>query len=166
MPTELPSHSSSSIERAPKTVPEPVVEVVDWRTIQQELRPESLKADKPIKLFSNLRYRVVAGKQLEPKFIPTPIQLTDIMLALKEYASDGYLRRMADDERYTYIFSEWINKAERDLGRWAAAVPHIFDVLARTDIPMNYLREMKIGSSAKQVHNAAETARSREFFGF
>lgn len=160
----MPRYSSSSIERLPRKEPEKKVEdAVTWADIRQELTPESLALDRPVKLFTNLRRRTDgSGADLDPKFVPVPSQVSEILVALKEHASHVYLRKVGDEMRYIALFKTWLIQATKDVSRWASVLPNLFDVLARMDIPVNYIQELKIGTRAKKVVSTAEAIRPGE----
>lgn len=129
------------------------------REIHKLLLPGVLQQNKPGHLFKHLRLREDKdGNTLPPAFEPTPQQLATIMTELFQHASGSYLAAMGDNDRYAEMFRIWIRNSVRDPETWEVSLPPIFNVLSRTDMPVNYIQEdFKIARLAKKaVDKAAE----------
>ncbi|OCF40087.1 hypothetical protein I317_06100 [Kwoniella heveanensis CBS 569] len=130
--------------------------LVTMETIRPLLAPGALKEPKPIPLFKNLRERSVKGKEMPPLFKPNPRELREIAIQLRDYASSEYLRAMADDHRYCEVWESWLNKAKSDVEKWEPAIAPMLQVLARTDMPVDYIKEIKFRAKAKTIANLAQ----------
>lgn len=130
------------------------------REILKLLAPGVLQQNKPGHLFKHLRLRDDKdGNPLPPNFEPTPQQLATIMTELSQHAPGSYLASMGDNDRYAEMFRIWIRNSVRDPETWEVSLPHIFNVLSRTDMPVNYIQEdFKIGRLAKKAVDKAVEA--------
>ncbi|WVF66445.1 hypothetical protein IAT40_001185 [Kwoniella sp. CBS 6097] len=129
---------------------------VTIETIRPLLAPGALKEPRPVPLFKNLRARSVKGKKMPPLFRPNPRELREIASQLRDYASPEYLRAMADDYRYCEVWEDWFDEAKQDVEKWEPAVTPMLQVLARTDMPVDYIRDIKFRAKAKTIANLAQ----------
>lgn len=130
------------------------------REIHKLLMPGVLQQNKPGHLFKHLRLREDKdGNTLPPAFEPTPQQLATIMTELSQHAPGSYLAAMGDNDRYAEMFRIWIRNSVRDPETWEVSLAPIFNVLSRTDMPVNYIQEdFKIGRLAKKALDKAVDA--------
>ncbi|WWC85735.1 uncharacterized protein L201_000601 [Kwoniella dendrophila CBS 6074] len=138
----------------PTPTPAPAPEMT-MRDIRPFLTPESLKIPKPVVLWKNLRKREKKGNTIPPLFQPTPKEVLEIVTAIRDHASDDYLRAMADDDRYCDVFSSWLLKALKDIHKWESTIVPIFQVLAKTDMQLDYIEDTRIRTRAEKVTNLA-----------
>ncbi|WVQ94058.1 hypothetical protein IAU59_001136 [Kwoniella sp. CBS 9459] len=129
---------------------------VTMETLRPLLAPGALKEPRPVPLFKNLRERTVKGKEMDPLFEPNPRELREIAIQLRDYASTEYLREMADDHRYCEVWERWLNKMKADVERWEPAIAPVLQVLARTDMPVDYIRDIKFRAKTKTIANLAQ----------
>lgn len=130
------------------------------REIQKLLAPGVLQLNKPALLFKHLRLRDDKdGNPLPPTFEPNPQQLASIMTELSQHAPHSYLAAMGDNDRYAEMFRVWIRNSVREPEKWEVSLAPIFNVLSRTDMPVNYIQEeFKIARLAKKAVDKATEA--------
>ncbi|ORY25182.1 hypothetical protein BCR39DRAFT_544991 [Naematelia encephala] len=133
----------------PPKPPAPVISMAS--TIRQLLAPDALKTGRPMSLFKYLKNKVVGGEILPPDFVPQPDELREILVALRGYAPDDYLKSMADNEKCVIVISRWLRAFLKEPEKWAPAIAPLLLLLARTDMAVNYITDFKIGKLAKQV---------------
>ncbi|WWD22357.1 hypothetical protein CI109_106848 [Kwoniella shandongensis] len=125
--------------------------------IRPLLIPEALAA-KPVRLFKYLRSKTSKGQDVPPDFIPDPSELQEIAEQLRDCASLEYLRAMGDDIRYCEVWEVWLRAFIKNPEKWDRAIAPVLHVLAKTDMPVDYIVELRLGKLAKKV---SELARDR-----
>ncbi len=101
---------------------------ITMSTVRGLITREALRSSKPVPLFKLLRDRVVKHETLPPQFAPSPTQLRELLSALAEFATNHYLRAMADDERYTSVIQKWLRMFVKDPAEWEPAIAPLFKV--------------------------------------
>ncbi|WRT63641.1 uncharacterized protein IL334_000564 [Kwoniella shivajii] len=163
---------SSSIDRTPKS--EPIdekpkigtstfvtgttsIDAVTMDSLRPLLTSESLTQPKPVPLFKNLRKREKKNSDiiLPPLFIPTPNEVKEIASKIRDNASLDYLVAMASDDRYCEVWSSWLAKSLKDISKWQEALIPIFQVLGKTDMPMDLVEDTRIRIRAKKATDLA-----------
>jgi hypothetical protein len=128
-PTEPPRPSSvASSSRLPPPPAPAQPEVITMSYIRTLISADALLKAKPGALFKFLRPRVVKGEELPPQLQPNPIQLKEILQQLKNHAGVEYLREMADNEKYTLVFRNWLKTILKDPELWEPAITPILMV--------------------------------------
>ncbi|KAL1412020.1 hypothetical protein Q8F55_003017 [Vanrija albida] len=151
---DRPAASSSSASAAPAQ-PRPSGTFIE---VLKAVRPELLKLNKPGQLFKFLRYRRDAdGSELKPLLIPNSTELAEIMTKL-DAASQSYLRVMADDYRHSEMFEIWMKKMAKNPKEWEPAIGPLLRVLNRTDMPVNFIKKLKIGKLALAIRERSRMA--------
>jgi len=117
---------------------------------------DRIEEDRPIDLFRHLRYRVIKGEPTPPIFEPNHFQLPLILRALSQFASNKYLRILADEERYLSVFRVWLRQFIADANLWAGSIVFILRILSRMDVPIDYLRDLEIGKLARRLRKRVE----------
>jgi hypothetical protein len=125
--------------------------------IRFQLAPAQLQNNnKPGRIFGKLRRRVQADGSLVAQFSPSPEELGSILQALYERASESYLRIMADSRDYTATIIYWIKLFRKEPDAWEPAIGPLVRMLSRTDMPINYMQENKIGGKVKALVEQVE----------
>ena len=138
---------------------------ITMSSVRSLISRDALRSNKPLMLFKYLRQRSVNGETLPPQFVPSPPQLHEILSALAEYATNDYLLAMADDERYTVVFEKWLKTFTKQPAEWEQAIAPLLRILARTDMPVNYILDYNIGKLARGLmKKAAEKGKRRLVF--
>ncbi|KAK8845411.1 hypothetical protein IAR55_006124 [Kwoniella newhampshirensis] len=120
------------------------------------LIPEALQEPKPVQLFKNLRIRTVKGQDAPPLFTPDPSELEEIAVQLRDHASSRFLKAMADDDRYADVWQAWLRKFVKEPEKWDRAIAPVLQVLARTDMPVDFIIELRLGKLAKKIADLAK----------
>lgn len=152
LPVDKPAPVASSSTPPPARLSAVHVDVL------KALRPEQLVYNKPRQVFKFLRPRPGTDGKLKPDFTPNPTQLADILTKLNA-ASASYLCVMADDRRYTEVIQRWMKQMAKDPKEWEPAIIPLFRILQRTDMPVNYIIELKIARAAMVIAEKAKEAR-------
>ncbi|WOO80363.1 uncharacterized protein LOC62_03G003880 [Vanrija pseudolonga] len=127
--------------------------------VLKAVRKEQLHQNKPFQLFRYLRSKPgTDGGKLKPEFVPNATQLADILKKLDE-ASGSYLRLMADDKRYTEVIQIWMKQMLKNPQEWEPAIIPLFRILQRTDMPVNYILDLKIGKLAVWIGEKCKEAK-------
>ena len=151
-----PENSSSSIDK-PRVLPVHPSKLKTLPSEIAELFAESrMKEDRPIDLFRHLRERVIKGQPTPPIFEPNHFQLPLVLRALFRYASDNYLRILADEERYLSVFRAWLRQCIADPSKWAGSIVLLLRVLSRMDMPIDFMRTLEIGKLAKRLRKRVD----------
>ncbi len=73
-------------------------------------------------------------KYLRPKddgvaqFVPNPIELREILVALRDHASAEFLMNMADNVKYAAVFNKWLKKMNKDPEEWESTIVPMLQV--------------------------------------
>ena len=160
--------SSSSIERKPtKEEREAAAKRAkvaseekpsNWATVQTVITPEALQAGKPLPLFKLLRQRRDADDNLlAPVFVPNPAQTLEILIQLKNHAPPIYLERLGQSEKYILVLRKWMMKATKEPKEWEKCMAPLLQVLGKTPVPVETMKDYKFGKHAKALSDKAES---------
>lgn len=170
-----PSRLPSSASPAPAPAPKPPV-VYSMEDVRAALKPELLK-DKPANLFKYLRTRTVKDEPAPPWFTPNHTELLEILSAIQTHASDRYLVDMAQDDRYVMALRKWLLRCSKEPKVWEGVAAlllqvsvlitdltsdsHPWQILARTDMPVDYVIDHKLIKVAKAAVDKAKSEGKR-----
>lgn len=113
-PIKLARHELSPTR--PFVPPDPMAD------IRPLITQNALKGSVPARLFAHLRLFKADLSPHDQRFIPDALQLKEIVIALKNYAPEAYLRNMADDERYVATIAKWLRAFWKEPEIWEPAV--------------------------------------------
>nr|ODO04420.1 hypothetical protein L204_00779 [Cryptococcus depauperatus CBS 7855] len=145
-------HSSSDVKM---NLPQPISDTTMTMTdIRRLITPESLKKS-PGELFKNLRMR---GPNVDepPLFIPKPDELREILCQLRDHATKEYLAKMADNEKYLFLWLKWLRQARKDPETWEKVIEPMLQVLARTEMSLERAKNSDIAKVARLLANTAK----------
>lgn len=174
-PSRLPASASPAPISAPTSAPKAAV-VYSMEDVRLALKPELLK-DKPANLFKYLRTRTVKDEPAPPLFTPNSTELLEILSAIQTHASDKYLADMAQDDRYVMALRKWLLRCSKEPKIWEGVAVLLLQVsllitdstcnslswqiLARTDMPVDYVIEHKLIKVAKAAVDKAKAEGKR-----
>lgn len=107
-----------------------------------------LHGTRPSALFEDLVRDVDTGKA---KVQLTADDLREVIWKLSEHASPSYLQLMADEEDYTEVISIWLRRMKKDPVRHADSIAALFNMLSRTNMPVNYIEDYELNTIIKDI---------------
>nr|XP_018266606.1 uncharacterized protein I303_00581 [Kwoniella dejecticola CBS 10117]OBR88764.1 hypothetical protein I303_00581 [Kwoniella dejecticola CBS 10117] len=125
------------------------------RNVRAFLTAESFKIHKPMELLKFLRKREKNKQTVPPLVTPNPKQVLEIVTAIRDHASDAYLKKMAEDDRYCEVWGLWLFRASKEIERWEPTIVPIFQVLAKTDMPYINYDDARLKSRSRKAVEAA-----------
>lgn len=140
--TPIPKAGPSGQSSAPARKPEGLARLRPY------LEPEALRGTRPQALFNDLVKDIDTGKA---KVQLLPAELHEVITKLYENASSSYLQIMADDEDFTEVISLWLRRFKKDPERYANSIAPLFNLLARTNMPVNYIEDYRIRTVMKDI---------------